>query len=114
MLSGYNGTMFAYGQTGTGKTHTMEGVLGDEHLKGVTPRTFDQLFETIEVASADTKHLVRASFIQIYNDAVLDLLSDDTKTPHDLKQNPNGGVYVDGVEHTAVTSVQGLNDLLNV
>lgn len=113
VLQGYNGTVFAYGQTGTGKTHTMEGVLGDEGLKGVTPRTFDQLFQSIDVSSQDVKYLVRASFIQIYNDAVLDLLGKDTETKHDLKQNAQGGVYVDGIEPTAVNSVDDLNHLLN-
>lgn len=40
VLEGYNGTIFAYGQTGTGKTHTMEGQKDDEKEKGIIPRTF--------------------------------------------------------------------------
>lgn len=46
VLEGYNGTVFAYGQTGTGKTHTMDGGAGDS---GIIPRTFSQIFEAIQV-----------------------------------------------------------------
>ena len=47
VLEGYNGTIFAYGQTGTGKTHTMTGVIGDEDLRGIMPRAFDDIFRSI-------------------------------------------------------------------
>ena len=47
VLEGYNGTIFAYGQTGTGKTFTMEGESSDENLKGIIPRSFEQIFNTI-------------------------------------------------------------------
>jgi DNA replication protein DnaC len=40
VLQGYNGTIFAYGQTGTGKTHTITGILKDEKQKGIMPRAF--------------------------------------------------------------------------
>ena len=48
VLEGYNGTIFAYGQTGTGKTHTMEGKDDPPTLRGIIPRTFDHIFERIE------------------------------------------------------------------
>ena len=48
---GVNATVMAYGQTGTGKTFTMEGVNHDEALKGVIPRTFGHIFEAIETTS---------------------------------------------------------------
>ena len=47
VLSGYNGTIFAYGQTSSGKTHTMEGVLGDNHLQGIIPRIVSDIFSYI-------------------------------------------------------------------
>lgn len=47
ILEGYNGTIFAYGQTGTGKTHTMVGLLQDEDEKGIIPRAFEQIFKMI-------------------------------------------------------------------
>jgi kinesin family protein 3/17 len=43
VLEGFNGTIFAYGQTGTGKTYTMDGKKGDS--RGITPRSFEQIFE---------------------------------------------------------------------
>ena len=52
VLEGYNGTIFAYGQTGTGKTHTMTGATGDE--KGIMPRSFEDIFEKIEGDSEQT------------------------------------------------------------
>ena len=47
VLSGYNGTIFAYGQTSSGKTHTMEGVLGDAKLQGIIPRIVGDIFSYI-------------------------------------------------------------------
>ena len=47
VLEGYNGTVFAYGQTGTGKTHTMDGGAGDSE-RGIIPKTFTQIFEAIQ------------------------------------------------------------------
>ena len=48
VVEGYNGTIFAYGQTGCGKTHTMMGYAQNPEDKGIIPRTFDQIFEIIQ------------------------------------------------------------------
>lgn len=48
VLEGYNGTIFAYGQTGCGKTHTMMGVPDNAELKGIIPRTFNHIMNIIE------------------------------------------------------------------
>jgi kinesin family protein 3/17 len=48
VMDGYNGTIFAYGQTGTGKTFTISGVPKDPELKGIMPRTFDTIFKLIK------------------------------------------------------------------
>jgi hypothetical protein len=47
-MEGYNGTIFAYGQTGTGKTFTISGMPKDSTLKGIMPRAFDTIFKSIE------------------------------------------------------------------
>ena len=47
VLSGYNGTIFAYGQTGCGKTFTMQGEENPQELRGIIPRSFDHIFENI-------------------------------------------------------------------
>ena len=73
MLQGYNGTLFAYGQTGTGKTFTITGVPQDQELKGILPRAFESIFKQIECDSTK-EYLVRASFLEIYNEEIRDLL----------------------------------------
>ncbi len=54
VLEGYNGTIFAYGQTGTGKTHTMAGLENDHKQRGIMPRSFEDVFKSIEGDSVKT------------------------------------------------------------
>lgn len=82
VLEGYNGTMFAYGQTGCGKTHTMMGPLfsldekaANQEERGVIPRTVRHIFGFIDEAEKGKKFLVRCSYLEIYNESILDLLS---------------------------------------
>lgn len=85
MLDGYNGTIFAYGQTGCGKTHTMMGPHnGSEEEKGIIPRTFNQIM-TITQSDKSKTHLIRCSFIEIYNEEIHDLLGKDIKAKMELK-----------------------------
>lgn len=65
VLNGFNGTIFAYGQTGTGKTFTMEGVRDDTELRGVIPNAIDHIFRHI-AQSNNQQYLVRASYLEIY------------------------------------------------
>ncbi len=93
VLQGFNGTIFAYGQTGTGKTFTMEGVKNDPSLAGVIPRSFGHIFAHIS-ASSDEQYLVRASYLEIYQEEIRDLLSKDQKARLELKERPDTGIYV--------------------
>ncbi|XP_016310860.1 kinesin-like protein KIF3A [Sinocyclocheilus anshuiensis] len=77
VLEGYNGTIFAYGQTGTGKTFTMEGVRAVPELRGIIPNSFAHVFGHIAKAEGDTRFLVRVSYLEIYNEEVRDLLGKD-------------------------------------
>ena len=74
MLNGYNGTIFAYGQTGAGKTFTMEGVADPAHLRGIIPNAFQHVFDKVAVAEERQHFLVRASYLEIYNEEIRDLL----------------------------------------
>lgn len=65
VLNGFNGTIFAYGQTGTGKTFTMEGIRNNTELKGVIPNSIDHIFCHI-AQSTNQQYLVRASYLEIY------------------------------------------------
>ena len=75
-IEGYNGTVFCYGQTGTGKTHTMEGKDEPPELRGVIPSAFNHVFDAID-GSEGRNYLIRASFLEIYNENVRDLLAKD-------------------------------------
>ena len=77
VIQGYNGTMFAYGQTGTGKTFTMSGK-NDGTNEGIIPRSFESIFSLIK-KTFQTNFLIRVSFLEIYNEEVRDLLSKNEK-----------------------------------
>ncbi|CAH0664242.1 unnamed protein product [Spodoptera exigua] len=88
VLDGFNGCVFAYGQTGTGKTHTMEGTPDHE---GIIPRAFRHIWAHIEnSASPDVTHLVSCSYIELYLEDVRDLLSKDCKKLTIRGQELNG------------------------
>ena len=115
VLAGYNGTIFAYGQTGTGKTHTMEGASSDPEQRGVIPRAFEHVFEAIAAAAGARQFLVRASFLEIYNEEVRDLLSKSPKERLELKEHgKGGGVYVKGLNAFVVKSAEEIARVLEV
>ena len=70
VLQGFNVCIFVYGQTGSGKTHTMTGT---EESKGLIPRCCEELFERV-AADGERQYLVRASYIEVYNEKIYDLL----------------------------------------
>mmetsp|Transcript_175257 Transcript_175257/g.562097 ORF Transcript_175257/g.562097 Transcript_175257/m.562097 type:complete len:779 (-) Transcript_175257:52-2388(-) len=111
VLDGYNGTIFAYGQTGTGKTHTMVGRPDD--LQGVIPRTFGHIFNTINM-TPNRKFLVRASYLEIYNEEIRDLLSKNPKQKLELKDHPDGGVFVKDLSNLIVKGVDDLTQVMEV
>ncbi|XP_010624099.1 kinesin-like protein KIF17 isoform X6 [Fukomys damarensis] len=104
VTEGYNGTIFAYGQTGSGKSFTMQGLPDPPSHRGIVPRAFEHVFESVQCAE-DTKFLVRASYLEIYNEDVHDLLGADTKQKLELKEHPEKGVYVKGLSLHLVHSV---------
>ncbi|KAF4677783.1 hypothetical protein FOL47_010377 [Perkinsus chesapeaki] len=104
VLQGYNATILAYGQTGTGKTHTMEGFVTDYHdhsQRGIIPRSMAEIFEYADLNRAsDATFRVRASYLQIYNEALSDLLPREDRPQLNIRQDKSLGVYVDGLaEH---------------
>lgn len=71
MLDGYNVCIFAYGQTGTGKTFTMEGT---EEARGVNYRTLEELFRIIEEREGLFRYELTVSVLEVYNEQIHDLL----------------------------------------
>lgn len=74
VLNGYNGTIFAYGQTSSGKTHTMEGVISDTHLQGIIPRIINDIFNHIYSMEENLEFHIKVSYFEIYMDKIRDLL----------------------------------------
>ncbi|XP_078695926.1 osmotic avoidance abnormal protein 3-like isoform X3 [Branchiostoma floridae x Branchiostoma belcheri] len=104
VVEGYNGTVFAYGQTGCGKSFTMQGIEEPATQRGIIPRAFEHIFESIAVAE-DTKYLVHASYLEIYNEEIRDLLGKDHKQKLELKEHPDRGVYVKDLSKHSVHNV---------
>ena len=114
-IEGYNGTIFCYGQTGTGKTHTMEGKDEPASERGIIPNAFETLFGDIDAVDSTNKNfLVRASFLEIYNENVRDLLGKDQSKTCDLKETPERGVYVKDLTTFVVKSVSEIRKVLEV
>ncbi|KAG9474652.1 hypothetical protein GDO78_004776 [Eleutherodactylus coqui] len=113
VLLGFNGTIFAYGQTGTGKTYTMEGLKGDLEKRGVIPNSFDHIFTHIS-RSQNQQYLVRASYLEIYQEEIRDLLSKDQSKRLELKERPDTGVYVKDLSSFVTKSVKEIEHVMNV
>ncbi|CAH2010925.1 unnamed protein product [Acanthoscelides obtectus] len=116
VLEGYNATIFVYGQTGCGKSFTMEGIKDNPAQKGVISRAFEHIFEAISVASG-IKYLALVSYLEIYNEHIRDLLLCSEKlngTPLTLKESPNEGVTVPGLTSHPVHNAAECEHLLNL
>ena len=85
VMQGYEATVFAYGQTGTGKTHTMEGDVMDPNEKGVIPRSVEAIFDRLGHKDKYSEFSVSASYLEIYNEELTDLL---VELPVTLKKAP--------------------------
>ncbi|GFR47811.1 hypothetical protein Agub_g9588 [Astrephomene gubernaculifera] len=121
VMEGFNCTIFAYGQTGTGKTYTMEGGprRSDDGKSlsaeaGVIPRSIKQIFDTIEANNADST--VKVTFLELYNEELTDLLSfddvkDDSKRLRLLEDR--NGVVVQGLEEVVVKSATEIYQVLD-
>ncbi|KAH7645366.1 kinesin-like protein [Dermatophagoides farinae] len=113
VLQGYNGTIFAYGQTGTGKTHTASGIM--QH-------SFEHIFDHISRSKNNQKFLVRASYYEIYNEEIRDLLAGNKKTNNgkknergnktlELKENSDGKIVIKDLSNFIVNNVNDLKKL---
>lgn len=95
-VDGYNVTVFAYGQTGAGKTHTM---YGNEKAPGLVPRVADEIFGLLSKYSHEAVSKVRCSMFELYRDDLVDLFLPKAKArnppPLDVKKDTRGSVFVD-------------------
>uniref|UniRef100_A0A8C7MGT1 Kinesin-like protein n=1 Tax=Oncorhynchus kisutch TaxID=8019 RepID=A0A8C7MGT1_ONCKI len=93
VLGGYNGTIFAYGQTASGKTHTMEGKLHDPNQMGIIPRIAEDIFNHIFGMDENLEFHIKVSYFEVYMDKIRDLL-DVTKTNLAVHEDKNKIPYV--------------------
>uniref|UniRef100_A0A673C1U9 Kinesin-like protein n=1 Tax=Sphaeramia orbicularis TaxID=375764 RepID=A0A673C1U9_9TELE len=114
VLEGYNGTIFAYGQTGTGKTFTMEGVRAVPELRGIIPNSFAHIFGHIAKAEGDTRFLVRVSYLEIYNEEVRDLLGKDQMQRLEVKERPDVGVYIKDLSGYVVNNADDMDRIMTL
>ncbi|KAM4579174.1 centromere-associated protein E [Fundulus diaphanus] len=100
-VEGYNGTIFAYGQTSSGKTFTM---MGSDRNPGVIPLAVDDVFQTIK-NFPNKEFLLRVSYMEIYNETVTDLLVDSWKRkPLEVRETIDKTIYVAELTEELVTS----------
>nr|ABD32308.2 Kinesin, motor region [Medicago truncatula] len=124
VLEGYNCTIFAYGQTGTGKTYTMEGGAIKKNGEfptdaGVIPRAVKQIFDILEAQSAE--YSMKVTFLELYNEEITDLLAPEettkfvdekSKKPIALMEDGKGGVLVRGLEEEIVCTANEIYKIL--
>lgn len=113
VLEGFNCTIFAYGQTGTGKTFTMEGLRNDPEKRGIIPNSFLHIFNHI-ARSTNQQYLVRASYLEIYQEEIRDLLSKDQTKRLELKERADTGVYVKDLLSFVCKSVREIEHVMTV
>ncbi|XP_076265727.1 kinesin family member unc-104 isoform X2 [Rhynchophorus ferrugineus] len=112
-FDGYNVCIFAYGQTGAGKSYTMMGKQ-EEGQEGIIPQICKELFKKIrDNSQPDIKYSVEVSYMEIYCERVRDLLNPKNKGNLKVREHPLLGPYVEDLSKLAVTSYQDIHDLID-
>ncbi|XP_038672595.1 kinesin-like protein KIF1A isoform X22 [Scyliorhinus canicula] len=112
-FEGYNVCIFAYGQTGAGKSYTMMGKQEKEQ-QGIIPQLCEDLFARInDSANANLSYSVEVSYMEIYCERVRDLLNPKTKGNLRVREHPILGPYVEDLSKLAVTSFNDISDLMD-
>ncbi|XP_042336713.1 kinesin-like protein KIFC3 isoform X3 [Sceloporus undulatus] len=107
-IDGYNVCIFAYGQTGAGKTYTMEGTCENP---GINQRALQLLFSEVQAKASDWEYRITVSVAEIYNEALRDLLGKEPQEKLDIKLCPDGSgqLYVPGLTEFPVHCVEDIN-----
>lgn len=112
-LRGYNCTCFVYGQTGTGKTFSMEGVPGDAEFAGIIPRVMTDIFAGIEQMQTELEFLVRVSYIEIYLEKIRDLLN-PAASNLSVRESRDRGVWVAGTKEVCCATAEEMMAVMRV
>ncbi|XP_063079480.1 kinesin-like protein KIF1A [Engraulis encrasicolus] len=113
-FEGYNVCIFAYGQTGAGKSYTMMGKQ-EKDQEGIIPLLCEDLFTKISDGSNDNNlsYSVEVSYMEIYCERVRDLLNPKNKGNLRVREHPLMGPYVEDLSKLAVTSYSDIQDLMD-
>ncbi|KAM7369743.1 hypothetical protein PAMP_011043 [Pampus punctatissimus] len=114
-LDGYNGTVMCFGQTGAGKTYTMTGSTESYKQRGIIPRAIQEVFQQVEKRT-EHSFSVHLSYLEIYNETLVDLLSSLQGSPHlsprdmVVMEEPGRGVFIRGLSlHPVHSEEEALN-----
>ncbi|BBN02137.1 kinesin family member 19 [Marchantia polymorpha subsp. ruderalis] len=109
VVRGLNATVFAYGATGSGKTHTMAGTPEDP---GLMVLSLQAIFGLIVKQEAEHEFDVTCSYLEVYNEVIYDLL--EPRSGHlELREDPDQGITVAGLKRIQVSSAEKILELLN-
>ncbi|XP_044607350.1 kinesin-like protein KIF1A isoform X31 [Equus asinus] len=112
-FEGYNVCIFAYGQTGAGKSYTMMGKQ-EKDQQGIIPQLCEDLFSRInEMTNDNMSYSVEVSYMEIYCERVRDLLNPKNKGNLRVREHPLLGPYVEDLSKLAVTSYNDIQDLMD-
>ncbi|XP_055266402.1 kinesin-like protein KIF19 isoform X1 [Moschus berezovskii] len=109
VISGYNATVFAYGPSGAGKTHTM---LGTDTEPGIYLQTLSDLFQALEETGDSTDCSVSMSYLEIYNEVIRDLLNPSSGFL-DLREDSRGSIQIAGITEVSTSNAQEIMQLLS-
>lgn len=112
-IQGYNVCIFAYGQTGAGKSYTM---MGTKEEVGIIPRMCNDLFQHLQALNVDKNfdYTVEVSYLEIYFERVRDLLNPQNKKPLKVREHNVFGPYVEDLTKLVVTSYKDIKDLIDL
>ncbi|XP_024082078.1 kinesin-like protein unc-104 isoform X12 [Cimex lectularius] len=113
-FEGYNVCIFAYGQTGAGKSYTMMGRQDEDGQEGIIPQICKDLFDRIRnTTSEDLRYSVEVSYMEIYCERVRDLLNPKNKGNLRVREHPLLGPYVEDLSKLAVTNYEDIHNLID-
>eukprot|EP00890_Picochlorum_soloecismus_P006336 jgi/Picsp_1/6703/NSC_04045-R1_125 kda kinesin-related len=116
VLQGFNCTIFAYGQTGTGKTHTMTGEISTSGMlteqSGVIPRAIQHIFKYLDGLAGCNEYTVKCCFLELYNEEITDLLAMGSDPPRVRIMEDRSGVVLQGLEEPHVKVADEIFSLL--
>lgn len=113
VLNGYNGTIFAYGQTSSGKTYTMMGDLRNDENEGIIPKMVKHVFSYISNSTSETEYIVKLSMMEIYLEKISDLI-ETNRINLNIREDKNKGIFVEDLSEHYVASEEEVIDLIQI